>query len=447
LKQSDGTLEKTIFVLDTCDEIPGATVLSFKNEKDMLLNWFGWLAETNPDIWVGYNIFGFDERYVWERSLMLGITEDESFQTLSRLYGHGGNVKLTEKRLASSALGDNFLHTLSLQGRLQVDLYHVVKRGYQLPSYKLDEVAKYFMSGKLKSLTRNPDGSWLIKTSGTGNARVGRAIVLLDEIGDELTEKLTILEATKDSIRVQPSEADVELDTDLAIKWVVVKDDVSPADIFRLHRGSSKDRAIVAAYCIQDCDLTMDLYDKLETFNNAMSMANVCSVPVTMIFTRGQGIKIESLIFKFCHTAGLAIITQSSPPFNFSGPRMDEEGNEIQESQDSYEGAIVLDPNPGFYTKSPIGVCDFASLYPSTIESENISYDSLLWVKDYDLQGKEIETNWTFGEIDKYQKAGEAMGCRWIDIAFDIWKPDPEDTRKQPKKIKDNTAYSYSADY
>jgi len=436
LKDSDGSIQKTIFVLETCDSVPGATVKWYKTEKEMLLAWFAWLAETNPDIWVGYNIFGFDERYVWERALMLGISQDESFQVLSRLYGHGGNVKLTEKRLSSSALGDNFLHTLSLQGRLQVDLYHVVKRGYQLPSYKLDEVAKYFMSGKLKGVTKGEDGSWLIKTSGTGNARIGRAIVLLDEIGDELTEKLTILEATKDSIRVQPSEADVELDTDLAVKWVVVKDDVSPADIFRLHRGSSKDRATVAAYCIQDCDLTMDLYDKLETFNNAMSMANVCSVPVTMIFTRGQGIKIESLIFKFCHTANLTIVTQTSPPFNATGPRIDEDGNEIQESQDSYEGAIVLDPNPGFYTKSPIGVCDFASLYPSTIESENISYDSLLWVRDYDLKGKETGLNWSFGNIEKYQKMGEAMGCRWIDIAFDIWKPDPADTRKQPVKLK-----------
>ena len=301
LKDSDGSIKRTIFVLDTCDKIPTADVKWYKTEKEMLLSWFAWLSEINPDIWVGYNIFGFDERYVWERALVLGITEDESFQTLSRLCGHGGQVKLTEKRLASSALGDNFLYTLSLQGRLQVDLYHVVKRGYQLPSYKLDEVTKYFMSGKLKSVIKNEDGSWSIKTNGTGNARIGRAICLLDETGDELTEKLTIVETTKELIRVQPSEADQELDTDLAVKWVVMKDDVSPADIFRLHRGSPKDRATIASYCIQDCDLTMDLYDKLETFNNAMSMANVCSVPVTMIFTRGQGVKIESLIFKFCN--------------------------------------------------------------------------------------------------------------------------------------------------
>ena len=450
LKESDGTINRTIFVLGSCSsEGVGATVKTYKTEAQMLVGWFQWLINVNPDIWVGYNIFGFDERYVWERAQALGILEphgrfqaaSDAFQQLSRLYGHGGKVALQEKRLASSALGDNFLHTLSLQGRLQIDLYHVVKRGYQLPSYKLDEVTKYFMSGKLKKVSRETDGSWKILTGGTGNAKVGRAIVLLDETGDELTDKLTVLEVAAGYLRVQPSEADAELDTDMAVKWVIVKDDVSPADIFRLHRGSKEDRALIAAYCIQDCDLTMELYNKLETFNNAMSMANVCSVPVTMIFTRGQGVKIESLIFKFCNTSNLTIVTMTSPPFNAEPGvvRYGPGGEEMTaEAQDSYEGAIVLDPTPGFYTRSPIGVCDFASLYPSTIESENISYDSLLWAKDYDMAGKEIKTAWTYDEkqIAKYQTAGEAMGCRWVDISFDIWKPDPQDTRKQPKKIK-----------
>ena len=440
VKDSDGSIQKTIFVLDTCDDIPGAIVKHYKTEKEMLVKWFDWLIETNPDIWVGYNIFGFDERYVWQRAELLKITTYDSIQMMSRLFGHGGKVSLQEKRLASSALGDNFLHTLSLQGRLQIDLYHVVKRGYQLPSYKLDEVTKYFMSGKLKTIKKNEDGTWNIQTSATGNARVGRAVILLDETGDELTDKLPIMEVGQGFLKVQPSDADSEVDTDLAVKWVIVKDDVSPADIFRLHRGTSADRATIAAYCIQDCDLTMDLYNKLETFNNAMCMANVCSVPVTMIFTRGQGVKIESLIFKFCNTANLTIVTQTSTPFNYVAP----EGSE--EVQDSYEGAIVLDPTPGFYTKSPIGVCDFASLYPSTIESENISYDSLLWTKDYDLSGNEIKTS-SYGDIAKYQAKGEAMGCRWIDISFDIWKPDPQDFRKNPKKLKMGTRVCRYAQY
>jgi DNA polymerase elongation subunit (family B) len=78
---------------------------------------------------------------------------------------------------------------------------------------------------------------------------------------------------------------------------------------------------------------------------------------------------------------------------------------------ESYEGAIVLDPKPGFYFESPVGVADFASLYPSTIESENISHDSLVWVKDFDTNG-----DGTLSVIELYDAAvkyGEAIDGEW----------------------------------
>jgi DNA polymerase elongation subunit (family B) len=133
-----------------------------------------------------------------------------------------------------------------------------------------------------------------------------------------------------------------------ATKWVTVKDDISPQDIFRLHCGSAEDRAIVGKYCLQDCDLVINLNKKLESFNNSMSMANVCTVPVSYIFVRGQGIKIKSLIFKFCQERGIVIPVLPVPS--------------SVGTEDCYEGAIGLDPEPGFYSTSLIGICDFASL-------------------------------------------------------------------------------------
>lgn len=147
-----------------------------------------------------------------------------------------------------------------------------------------------------------------------------------------------------------------------------------------------------------------------------MCMANVCSVPLTYIFTRGQGIKIESLIFKACKERDILIPVLSSPTHG--------------SSEDSYEGAIVLNPDPGFYSTSPIGVCDFASLYPSTIVSENISHDSLLWIKDFNYDGTLISHNWGSEVYDNCE------GYAYTDIEFDIWRPDPHDTRKHPTKIK-----------
>jgi DNA polymerase elongation subunit (family B) len=143
-------------------------------------------------------------------------------------------------------------------------------------------------------------------------------------------------------------------------------------------------------------------------------MANVCTVPISYIFVRGQGIKIESLIFKYCREKGIVI------------PVLEQSRG----SDDSYEGAIVLDPEPGFYATSPVGVCDFASLYPSTIISENISHDSLVWVKDFTDDGALITHQWGSEAYD------DCDGYAYTDIEYDIIRPDPADHRKNPVKIK-----------
>lgn len=70
------------------------------------------------------------------------------------------------------------------------------------------------------------------------------------------------------------------------------KHDVSPQEIFRLQKGSAADRRTIAEYCVQDCELVNALVMKLEVLANNMGMANVCSVPLSFIFMRGQGIKI-----------------------------------------------------------------------------------------------------------------------------------------------------------
>jgi DNA polymerase elongation subunit (family B) len=427
--------EKHIFVNHTCEPVDGCVVHSQPkdNERAMLLDWAGWMAEQDPDVLVGYNIFGFDERYLWKRAQLLGIDQSAAFQALSRLEGE--EVKLAEKMLSSSALGDNRLYTWTTPGRLQIDLYHYIRRLENLTSYKLDDVTSHYMSGKLKGI-RQEGTTLILKTAITKEAVVGRSVKLLDETGEAIGDKLVISAIGAGEITLTPQEPVDGFET--AVKWAIVKDDVSPQEIFKLHRGNAADRAKLAAYCIQDCNLVVELFNKLDVFNNAMSMANVCSVPVSYIFTRGQGIKIESLIFKECNQRGQAVIVLEAPGRNFA-----EKGNddEEEEEEDSYEGAIVFDPVPDFYFDAPVGVCDFASLYPSSIISENISYDTLLWVKDYDMSGNLVKTDWVGS--DSYVEPG----TRWTDIEFDIWRPDPNDTRKHPVKIKSGLRVCRYAQY
>ena len=426
---SDKDTERHLFVWPSCSAIEGLVVHAFADEKSMIDGWFQWLIQINPDILIGYNVFGFDERYLWERAEDLGCTA--SAQGLTRV--PDSEVKCEEKRLSSSAMGDNFLYIWTALGRLQIDLFHYIKRNNtSLPSYKLDEVTKYYLSGKLKKAVKeecvllgNTHKRLALTLSGAiKDLRVGRALCLLEDTGESLTDKMVIeeIDASGTVFVNWPLREDGEVleeeELALANKWVVVKDDVSPADIFRLHCGTDADRAKVGKYCLQDCDLVLELYRKLEVFNNSMSMANVCCVPISYIFVRGQGIKAESLVFRACRERGTLIPVLGKPS---QGPA------------DSYEGAIVLDPVPGFYSKAPIGVADFASLYPSSIESENISHDSLVWTRDFDADGNMIAEVFA---SDVPESAIDRSKYGLTDIEFDLLRIDPEDKRKHPAKIK-----------
>ena len=413
------SIERHLFVFPNCVPIPGIVVHAFPTERAMIMAWIEWMAGRNPDILIGYNVFGFDESYLWYRAEELGIIQSNSpIHALNRLFELAGEMKLEEKFLSSSAMGDNRMYIWTTQGRLQIDMFHYIKRNNVLPSYKLDEVTKHFMSGKLKGQEYSAGILRLTVAGAIKDVKEGRSITLLDDTGETVSPKLVVHSVDGATIQVEAAafEPEVVEEMQTATRWVIVKDDVSPQDIFRLHRGSAEDRAVVGKYCLQDCDLVLDLYKKLETFNNSMSMANVCSVPVSYIFTRGQGIKIESLMFKYCRERGIVIPVLPVPS---AGAQ-----------EDSYEGAIVLDPQPGFYATSPVGVCDFASLYPSTIVSENISHDSLLWVKDFTDDGALISHRWGSEVYD------ECPGFGYTDIEFDIIRPDPSDRRKHPRKIK-----------
>jgi DNA polymerase elongation subunit (family B) len=406
--------EKHIFVLGTCDQIPEGVVHAYKDERKMLLGFFEWVGEQDIDIFMGYNIFGFDEKYTWERCDQLGITGHAEIQQLNRLCEEGGEVKLEEKRLSSAAMGDNFMFLWTTTGRLRIDLYHYIKRGYQLPSYKLDDTSRNFLGESVKKIAEQVD-AWDLTINPTTKQDVaeGRSVVLLNANGDSLCEKLNV-------IAYEPGRLVVEIPDDVVVdevaKWAVVKDDLSPKEMFQKHTEGPSERATIARYCVQDCQLVLDLFKKLDVFNNAMSMANVCSVPVSYIFMRGQGVKIESLMFKYCYEREQCIMVLPST------------GGDGE----SYEGAIVLDPMPGFYTV-PVGVADFASLYPSTIISENISHDTLVWVKDYDANGNLLAVQYGSDQYDN------RPDVRYTDIEYDVMKEDPEDTRKVKRTFKAGT--------
>ena len=139
---SDEPYDKTCLCYKNTDpNLEGANIVSFKTERDMLHAFQKYLHEKNVDIITGWNIFGFDMEYIYQRAQLVGCNPD--FYELGRLKEH--ECKMVYKKLSSSALGDNELKLLPMPGRFIFDLFHEVKKGYKLDSYKLDNVSKLYL--------------------------------------------------------------------------------------------------------------------------------------------------------------------------------------------------------------------------------------------------------------------------------------------------------------
>ena len=278
-------------------------VESVDTEQELLHIWAKHIQNIDPDVIIGYNIFGFDWKYMFDRAKLLNC--EKKITCIGRL--HYRDCKLKDQRLSSNAMGHNILHYPIINGRVQIDILPVIRNNHNLKSYKLDNVADHFL-----------------------NLR---------------------------------------------------KNDLPPSQIFEKYKsGTPNDIKTIAEYCIQDCILVNDLFDKLDIFINSVGMSNVCLIPISLLFTRGQGIKVFSKIAEKCLERNTAFPLLLSLKYN--------------ESVIGYEGAIVLEPEPSFH-KKPIAVGDFGSLYPSSMIENNISYET--YIPDVDKEKyKDMEKSMSF---------------------------------------------------
>jgi DNA polymerase elongation subunit (family B) len=442
---SKDCFKKIIVALDTCDDIEGSKVISCKTEKHVIIKWIEIMNSVNPDIITGYNIFGFDFDYIYHRALELNCAE--YLCNLGKLvepikeckFDDCGYCKThwTKKTLSSSALGDNFLKYINPEGRVLIDLMKVIQSGHNLDTYKLDYVSRHFINGKINKIEYDNDDE-----NDNDNSNKQIRLYLDNPIGIQKFNYLS-LDDTKfyiDDINHDEKYIVIEKDYELFDKskkykkWGLAKDDVTPQEIFECQKGTSKDRARVAKYCIQDCALCNYLIIKLEIIANNIGMSNVCSIPFSYIFLRGQGVKIFSLIAKQCKEDNFLIPYQdkkwkcegcfkNNSSFDDFCQKKDSNDNLIclraKPENEGFEGAIVLEPKPGIYINEPISVLDYASLYPSSMISENISHDTLIIDEKYDnLPGYEY-VNITFdlfkGKGDAKKKIGEQT-CRYVQF-------------------------------
>ena len=87
------------------------------------------------------------------------------------------------------------------------------------------------------------------------------------------------------------------------------KEDVHYSIISDLQRGSPDDRRRLAVYCLKDAYLPQKLMDKLYVMINYVEMARVTGVPLDFLNSRGQQIKVLSMLYRKCGPLGLIIPT------------------------------------------------------------------------------------------------------------------------------------------
>jgi DNA polymerase elongation subunit (family B) len=405
-------------VLNTCSELPiqNSIIESYNTEKDVLLAWQRLIQREDPDIIIGYNIFGFDYMFMFKRAeendcieefLKLSRNKDEICGTPIKddTGRNTGKYKLEESSI-QIASGQHDLRFIKMNGRLQVDLYNFYRREANLTSYKLDYVAGNFIGDFVKAID-HVGSETEIKTSNMTGLLVG-SYIHFEEIGHSVDyyadgAKFIVTYVSKSDGKFK-IDGIVNPDFSKKVRWCLAKDDVSPKDIFRMTNGTADDRAIIAKYCIQDCNLVHYLFNKSDVLTGFIEMAKICSVPINFLVMRGQGIKLTSYIAKKCREKATLM-----PVIEKGG--LDE----------GYEGAIVLDPKCDLYLDNPVACVDYASLYPSSMISENLSHDSKVWTREYDLDGNLIEE---WGEKDENGnfKYDNLPGYEYVDITYDTYR-------------------------
>jgi len=132
---------KYLFNLGTCDTIEDTEVFQYKSEKQLLLDFGTFINETDPDIIVGYNIFGFDNGYLFERAKVLNIEDSFNYQSKLNTY----RTTIEKKVLNNQQSGFNDWKMTRIIGRLHIDLLQVIKKDFKLESYKLNTVGEHFL--------------------------------------------------------------------------------------------------------------------------------------------------------------------------------------------------------------------------------------------------------------------------------------------------------------
>lgn len=307
------TRKRYVILLGNCNPIEGTEVIMVKTEEEVILQFLKLIESLDPEILMGYNIFGYDYPYIIARQAPLM----EPWYPCSRILGQELPIPY-ENEWASSGYGKNIISYLNMPGRISIDLLPMIRRDYKFDKYTLDFVSKSLLG--------------------------------------------------------------------------VGKHDVSPIEMFKAYESKDvEEMTRVTRYCVQDAELVIDLYEKMNIWIGLVEMSNIVGVELMELFTRGQQVRCVSQIYNLTAHRGIILNSRDVPKV-------------------PYEGGFVGDPIVGIHDNV---IClDFASLYPSIMMAYNICYTTLIspalakFVSDDDCHIIQIDDKTSYRFVKKSVQSG-----------------------------------------
>ena len=139
--------------LDDCDKkmdigFGRCEIECYENERDILIKWSEMIRRKKPDVIIGYNIFGFDWKFMCERAEELDC--ESEFAMIGRNNIVPELYRIKKEKSIKIASGTHNLTYVKLDGIIQIDLYNYFRREVNLSSYKLQDVGSHFIGDKIK---------------------------------------------------------------------------------------------------------------------------------------------------------------------------------------------------------------------------------------------------------------------------------------------------------
>ena len=321
------TRKKDIILFGDCSETELANVIKVKTEMELIETFQDLILKYDPDIVIGYNIFGYDYPYL-ENRLKRRLKD---WKPLGRLIGEKSEISSVS--WSSSAYKNQDFNILEMPGRISIDVLPVVRRDFKLPLYKLDFVAKHFLNrGKFDVSAKQMFEAFELQKYLNENCDI-------NEIPDNF------FKMWKKNLSGKKLEID-ERNKIILEKWK------------EQHKEYALDEMRkVVDYCVVDSDLVVDLFDKINIWIGLIQMSNIMGITPIQIFTRGTGVRMISQVYDEAFKSNIVM-------------------DEVDLPKMSFEGGYVPIPLTGIHHNIPI--LDFKSLYPSIIISHNLDHTTLV---------------------------------------------------------------------